>query len=72
MLNRLSELTSANVDSLQVHHESWLSQIRDSMNVNGGDVANATTSDYVMHFLTFGWKVIVYSLVTATNNEIFV
>jgi solute carrier family 8 (sodium/calcium exchanger) len=27
------------------------------MNVNGGDIENATTSDYVMHFLTFGWKV---------------
>lgn len=62
VLNRLSELTSANVDSLQVHHESWLSQIKDAMNVNGGDVANASTSDYVMHFLTFGWKVL-FSLV---------
>ena len=29
----------------------------DAMNVNGGDVENATTSDYVMHFLTFGFKV---------------
>ncbi len=25
--------------------------------MNGGDVENATTSDYVMHFLTFGFKV---------------
>ena len=29
----------------------------DAMNVNGGDIENATTSDYVMHFLTFGFKV---------------
>lgn len=28
------------------------------MNVNGGDIENATTSDYVMHILTFGWKVV--------------
>ena len=28
------------------------------MNVNGGDTANATTGDYIMHFLTFGFKVI--------------
>ncbi len=27
------------------------------MNVNGGDVENATAGDYVMHFLTFGFKV---------------
>lgn len=50
-------MTTANVDSLQVHHNTWVSQIKDAMNVNGGDIENATTSDYVMHFLTFGWKV---------------
>ncbi len=27
------------------------------MVVNGGDLENATTGDYVMHFLTFGFKV---------------
>lgn len=50
-------MTTANVDSMQVHHNTWVSQIKDAMNVNGGDIENATTSDYVMHFLTFGWKV---------------
>jgi solute carrier family 8 (sodium/calcium exchanger) len=29
----------------------------DAMNVNGGDIENASTADYVMHFLTFGFKV---------------
>ena len=28
------------------------------MNVNGGDVENASTGDYIMHFLTFGFKII--------------
>jgi hypothetical protein len=81
VLNRLADMTTANVDSMEVHHSTWTSQIKDvidyyhfqiagtilhdtiffndsqAMNVNGGDIENATTSDYVMHFLTFGWKV---------------
>lgn len=57
VLNRLADMTTANVDSMQVHHNTYVSQIKDAMNVNGGDIENATTSDYVMHFLTFGWKV---------------
>ena len=32
------------------------------MNVNGGDVENASTGDYIMHFLTFGFK-IVFALI---------
>ena len=57
VLNRLADMTTANVDSMQVSNNTWISQIKDAMNVNGGDIENATTSDYVMHFLTFGWKV---------------
>lgn len=51
-------LTNANVHALQVHHETYISQIKDALNVNGGDIENATGTDYVLHFLTFGWKVI--------------
>ncbi len=36
-------------------------QFMDAMNVNGGDVENASTSDYIMHFLTFGFKVKCHS-----------
>jgi len=42
---------------MQVHQDTWTGQIKDAMNVNGGDIENASTADYVMHFLTFGWKV---------------
>lgn len=66
VLNRLAELTNANVNSMQVHQETWAGQIKDAMNVNGGDIENATTSDYVMHFLTFGWKVSL--IITLTYN----
>ncbi|KAK4027638.1 sodium/calcium exchanger 3 isoform X1 [Daphnia magna] len=58
VLNRLADMTTANVDSMEVHHNTWTSQIKDAMNVNGGDIENATTSDYVMHFLSFGWKLL--------------
>ena len=50
-------MTNANVDSMRVHHETWAQQLKDAMNVNGGDVENASTGDYIMHFLTFGFKV---------------
>lgn len=51
-------MTNANVHALQVHHETYVSQIKDALNVNGGDIENATGMDYVLHFLTFGWKVL--------------
>lgn len=57
VLNRMLLMTNANLDSMKVHHETWAQQLKDAMNVNGGDVENATTGDYVMHFLTFGFKV---------------
>jgi solute carrier family 8 (sodium/calcium exchanger) len=58
MMNKMMSLTNANVDKLKVTRESWGTQVSESLNVNGGDVENATTSDYVMHIATFGWKVI--------------
>ncbi|KAF2361476.1 Sodium/calcium exchanger membrane region [Trinorchestia longiramus] len=62
LLSKMMNLTNANVHALQVHHETYVSQIKDALNVNGGDIENATPMDYVMHFLTFGWK-ILFSLV---------
>merc|ERR1712038_1822502 len=41
-----------------VNNETWAQQFKDAMVVNGGDIENATTGDYVMHFLTFGFKLI--------------
>ena len=58
VLSRLMLMTNANLHSLEVHHETYSTQIMDALNVNGGDIENATVKDYVMHFMTFGWKVI--------------
>jgi solute carrier family 8 (sodium/calcium exchanger) len=57
VMNKLLLMTNANVDGMRVHNETWAQQFRDAMIVNGGDVENATSMDYVMHFLTFGFKV---------------
>jgi len=46
------------VDELRVHNETWAQQIKDAMVVNGGDIEGASTADYIMHFLTFGFKLI--------------
>lgn len=55
-------MTNTNVDALAVHRNSWLEQMKDALNVNGGDLENATCSDYVLHLLAFNWKVI-FSLI---------
>ena len=53
-------LGKANIDvhGMRVDSSSWAQQLEDAMNVNGGDIENATTMDYIMHFLTFGFKMI--------------
>jgi len=58
VMNKLMLMTNANVDELRVHNETWAQQFKDAMVVNGGDVENASTGDYVMHLITFGFKLI--------------
>ncbi len=58
VLNRMLLMTNANIDGMRVQHETWAQQLKDAMNVNGGDIENASGADYVMHFLTFGFKII--------------
>lgn len=57
MLDRVVKITHVNLDRLRIGNASYADQFRDAMNVNGGDVESATLFDYVMHFLTFGFKV---------------
>ena len=61
VMNKLLLQVNANVDGMRVQNETWAQQLKDAMVVNGGDLENATIGDYVMHFLTFGFK--VYTLV---------
>merc|ERR1712088_1144796 len=58
VLNKMLLMTNANLDGMRVDQETWAQQLKDAMNVNGGDIENATAGDYVMHFLTFGFKIL--------------
>ena len=60
IVSRLVNLTKANLDYLELESSSWVQQFREAMNVNGGDLENATFLDYILHFLTFGWKVCLF------------
>ncbi|XP_070581172.1 sodium/calcium exchanger 2-like isoform X2 [Ptychodera flava] len=58
ILDRVVNITNINLDRIRIGNASWGQQFREAMNVNGGDVETATAVDYILHFLTFGWKVI--------------
>lgn len=57
LVSRIVNLTKANMDALQLEDSTWVTQMKNAMNVNGGDIENATFIDYLLHFLTFFWKV---------------
>ena len=57
-MQKMMLMTNANVDEMRVHNETWAQQFKDAMVVNGGDMENAGWGDYLMHFLTFGFKVV--------------
>eukprot|EP00918_Siedleckia_nematoides_P097649 GHVU01213916.1.p1 GENE.GHVU01213916.1~~GHVU01213916.1.p1 ORF type:complete len:844 (+),score=116.55 GHVU01213916.1:178-2709(+) len=58
MVSRLVNMTNMNMHALEVDSMTYAEQFRNAMNVNGGDLESATHLDYIMHFLTFGWKII--------------
>lgn len=65
MFDRVVGLTHLNLNRMKLGSETWAQQFRNAMSVNGGDVENATSMDYFMHFVTFPWKVsVVFCVVT--------
>lgn len=50
-------MTKASLGGMALESSSYVQQFKDAMNVNGGDIESATLLDYLLHFLTFGWKV---------------
>lgn len=72
LVSRIMNLTKANMDALQIEESSYPAQFVEALNVNGGDLQGATVLDYIMHFMTFFWKVckkIFQSKKQLTNNE---
>ena len=49
--------THLTLNKFKLGSQSWRDQFAQAMSVNGGDLEGATAGDYVMHFLTFGFKV---------------
>ncbi|XP_015920946.1 sodium/calcium exchanger Calx [Parasteatoda tepidariorum] len=66
IVERVALMTNVNVDNVRLQSETWGEQFRAALTVNGGDIENATTQDYVLHFLTFGWKAI-FAIVPPTG-----
>jgi len=58
VIDRLMMLTNINVHAIELHRQTWAEQIKTAMTVNGGDLNNATTFTYVLHFFSFFWKVL--------------
>lgn len=58
LITRVANLTSVNLDKLVIGKESYKQQFSEALSVNGGNIEDAETLDFVLHFLTFGWKVV--------------
>ncbi|XP_076813296.1 sodium/calcium exchanger 1-like isoform X2 [Clavelina lepadiformis] len=59
LVRRVVAKTHLKLQKMKLGSQSWADQFTQAMCVNGGDIENATPGDYIMHFLSFGFKVIV-------------
>ena len=59
IINKLTFKTRMNLDRVRLHNETYAQQFRDAMIVNGGVVEGATNMDYLLHMLTFPFKVLM-------------
>lgn len=59
LVSRIANQTKQNLDGIRLDTSSWKQQFHEAMNVNGGDIDEASAFDYIMHFLSFFWKVIL-------------
>nr|XP_022318976.1 sodium/calcium exchanger 3-like isoform X4 [Crassostrea virginica] len=55
-VDRIADLTNANLDALRLGKQTWAKQFEEALNVNGGDLETATAFSYLLHFMTFGFK----------------
>ncbi|CAG5125255.1 unnamed protein product [Candidula unifasciata] len=58
LVSRIMNMTRANLEALELSKTTYMQQFIEAMNVNGGDVANASFVDYILHFCSFFWKVL--------------
>lgn len=58
MVETVCALFDVNMDKLHVSTSSWTSQFIEAMQVMGEEDSNPSAIDYVMHAVTFFWKVL--------------
>lgn len=69
MVDQVAVLLNMDADKLRISTETWMDQIKGAMEVAGeDDDEDPAVIDYVMHVVTFGWKV-VFSLVPPTSYK---
>jgi len=57
LINEVASLMALQLEDLSLETTTWGDQFNEAMNIAGEEGASPGTMDYVMHFLTFGWKV---------------
>lgn len=55
--SRMANMVNADLNAISVVKKGWGEQFYEAMNVNGGEIDDATALDYFKHFLSFPWKV---------------
>lgn len=58
VVTEVAKLMQLQLDKLSLNTTSWGEQFDEAMNICGEEGAEAETMDYVMHVMTFGWKVL--------------
>merc|ERR1711865_766817 len=58
VVNEVARLMKLQLDKLSLNTTSWGEQFDEAMSICGEEGAEAGTMDYVMHVMTFGWKVL--------------
>ncbi|CAG5136336.1 unnamed protein product [Candidula unifasciata] len=56
LVSRIVNMSKATQEALELPSTTFSQQFVEAMNVNGGDLENATFMSYVLHFLSFFWK----------------
>ena len=61
LVDSMMDLTNLNLNNMKLYSKNWSKQLKNAMCVNGGDLEKATSTDYIMHYITFGFKVLFAS-----------
>jgi len=68
VVNEVALLMKAQLDKLSLTTDSWGQQFDEAMNIQGEEGEDPALMDYVMHVLTFGWKVL-FAVVPPTKYK---